>query len=163
MAFCCWSMVLKVIPSILGIWLSASWNLLENKVLISSFTLLGSTIHIPSMSSHLMQFLFVFAFILIWKYLVLQSPSFSHLDLDFCLSNDSWAWAATHKSSCNCFLLQISKSVICLCNVSSSSLFSSSSRFWTFLKLSPYSSLFHIFSLHFSLLISIFFNTLNNC
>ena len=84
---------------------------------------------------------------------MLQSPSFIHLDLDFCLSNDSWAWAVIHKDSCSCFLLKISWSVSCLCSVSSSSLFNSASRFWTFLKLSPYCSLFHLFSLCFSLLI----------
>ena len=118
-----------------------------------SFTRAGSSDHDPLIHTPLRLLFLRLAFIIKWKYLVLQSPSLIHLDLAFCLSKDSCDWAALHKSSWSCFLVIISLGVRCLSPVLVSNLFSSSSIFLYLLKVLPNCSLFHAFNFCFRLLI----------
>jgi len=69
-------------------------------------------------------------FISRWKYLELRSPSLIHLDLAFCLNNDSCVWVASHNSCWSYFLSTRSLSSNCLSADTSSNLFSSSSICW---------------------------------
>lgn len=147
MSFCCWFSVWNLIPSRVGLISTGSWNLFWKKSLTTSFTFWGSSTHPPSLMMPFSKLCLREAFIIRWKYLELQSPSLIHLERAFCLSKDSYEWAATHKSACSCLLTPVSWDESCVSIVISSNLFNSSWISLTFLNVSPNCSLFHTFNL----------------
>ena len=79
----------KIMPFKFGLLCMDSWNLCRKKLRTSSFTLFGSSIHDPLITTPFKTLNLRCELISRWKYRELQSPSLIHLDLAFCLVKDS--------------------------------------------------------------------------
>ena len=99
---------LKLTSSKGGLSQSSSPNLSLKNFHASFLTSKGSSFHEPFTYTPLMMFLLLLQFTTMWWNFEWQSPSLSHLNLDFCLSKDSLSITFLQKSSCSPFLTSTS-------------------------------------------------------
>jgi len=129
-----------------------SENLSLNLDLITSLTVLGSSHHPLSLCIPLILFLTILQLMIMWKNLVLRSPSTIHLALDFYLAKTSNWWSTNFNSTINFLLFVLPSSCNTFLSSSKSRLLIKVIRFCFFFSICPKMSLFHAFKSPLSLL-----------